>query len=68
MEYPDEKIDMNELVDKIKPLLSKLPTNIKVDGKIIAIIDDDSFEKIVKEALSDYRLTDDNKLVSNKKM
>ena len=67
MEYPDEKIDMNELVDKINPLLSKLPTNIKVDGKIIATIDDDSFEKIVKEAFSDYRLTKDEKLVSSKK-
>jgi len=64
MEYPNEKIDTNDLFQKLVPLLTKMTSKIKINGKFITIIEDEQMMEIIKDALSNYEINEDKKTIS----
>ena len=64
LEYSNEKIEAKEVFEKLVPLLTKIPNDIKINGKSITIIDDSLMMEIIKDAFSDYKISEDTKTIS----
>lgn len=64
IEYPNEKIDTNDVFEKLVPLLTKMPNEAKINGKPITIIDDALMVQIINDAFSSYEISEDRKTIS----
>ena len=63
LEYPGLRVDVNEIFDRLSPLLIKIPSEVKVNGKATALFDDEIFREILGDAFSGYELNEDGKTI-----
>lgn len=53
-EYPTNEINIKELVDKLLPMLTIVPTKIENKHKVKVIMDDELLKEFVNEAITNY--------------
>lgn len=64
LEKTNKTIDTKEIFDKLVPLLILLPRDIAIHKKTVTVIDDDLMMEIIKDALFNYKVSDDKKTIS----
>lgn len=64
LEHPNKTIDTKEIFDKLVPLLTLLPSDVSIHKKPVTVIDDDLMRQIIKDALSNYEVSEDRKTIS----
>ena len=58
LEYPEKKIEMKEIFDKLVPLLTLLPSNVTIHRKSVTVTDDNLMRQIIKDAFSNYEVNE----------
>lgn len=64
LEHPDKDIEIKEVLEKLIPLLTKIPSSIKINGKSINLTDQDLMMEIIDDALSSFEKSEDRKTIS----
>lgn len=64
LEHPNEKIETQEIFNNLVPLLTLLPNDVAIHKKPVTVIDDDLMKQIIKDALSNYEVSEDRKTIS----
>lgn len=64
LEKTNKTIDTKEIFDKLVPLLILLPRDVAIHKKAVTVIDDDLMMEIIKDALFNYKVSDDKKTIS----
>ena len=63
LEFPEEKIDVRQLIENIYPILTKIP-NVKMNKREFNALNEEFVANVINETLSNYKSSDDKKTIS----